>query len=104
MTLKDVELGAHHTPRLENDNSTGDESGVIDEDLEEGRIPIVEAVEVDAFNEDDRANEPRGRFVFVPVQGEGESVVERSLELCNVGVDCFRSFDIHGPSVQHFAL
>ena len=77
----------------------GDESGVVDEDLEEGRVPVVKAVEVDALDEDDRANEPRGRLVFVPVHGEGESVVERSLELCNVGVDCFRSFDIHEPSV-----
>jgi len=36
----------------------GDESGVVEEDLEEGRIPVVEAVEVDTLNEDDRANEP----------------------------------------------
>jgi hypothetical protein len=99
VTLKNVELDAHHTPRLENDNSMGYESGVVDEDLEEGRIPVVKAVEVDALDEDDRANEPRGGLVFVPVQGEGESVVERGLQLCNVGVDCFRSFEIHGPSV-----
>jgi hypothetical protein len=84
VALKDVELNAHHTPRLENDNGAGDESGVVDEDLEEGRIPVVEAVEVNALDEDDRANEPRGGLVFVPVQGECESVVEGSLELCNV--------------------
>ena len=76
MTFKDVELDAHHTPRLENDNGAGDESGVVDEDLEEWRISIVEPVEVDALDEDDRANEPRGGLVFVPVQGERESVVE----------------------------
>ena len=58
MTLKDVELGTHHTPRLENDDSMGDESGVVEEDLEEGRIPVVEAVKVDTLDEDDRANEP----------------------------------------------
>lgn len=76
MTFKDVELDAHHTPRLENENGAGDERGVVDEDLEEWRIPVVESVEVDALDKDDRANEPRGGLVFVPVQGERESVVE----------------------------
>ena len=81
MALEDVELNAHYTPRLENDNSTGDECGVVDEDLEEGGILVVEAVEVDALDKDDRADEARGGSVFVPVYGERQSVVERSLEL-----------------------
>jgi len=76
VTFKDVELDAHHSPRLENDNGAGDESRVANEDLEEWRISIVEPVEVDSLDEDDRANEPRGGLVFVPVQGERESMVE----------------------------
>ena len=96
MALKDVEFDAHHTPRLENDNGTRDERRVVDEDLEEGRITVMEAIEVNALDEDDRANEPRGGLVFIPVQGERKSMVERILELCNVAVDYFQSFEIHG--------
>lgn len=57
MALEDVELDPHYTARLENDDSAGDESGVVDEDLKKGRIPIVEAVEVDSLDKDDRADE-----------------------------------------------
>ena len=67
MALEDVELSSHYTSRLENDNSAGDEGGVIDEDFEKGRIPVVEAVEVDSLDKDDRADEARGGSVFVPV-------------------------------------
>ena len=76
MTFKDVELDAHHAPRLENENGARDESRVVDEDLKEWRIPVVKPVEVDALDEDNRANEPRGGLVFIAVQGERESVVE----------------------------
>ena len=103
MALEDVELDARHTPRLENDNSAGDEGGVVDENFEERRISIVETVEVDAFNEYDGANEARGGPVFVPVQGERKSLVERTLEFCNVAVDYCRSFRMGVSSVQYFA-
>lgn len=99
MALEDVELDAHHTTCLENDNSTGGEGGVVDEDLEEGRIPVMETVKVDALDEDNCTNEARGGFIFVPVQGKRKSVVERTLERSNVAVDYFRSFKIHEPSV-----
>jgi hypothetical protein len=99
VALEDVDLGPHHTPRLENDSGTGNEDGVVDEDLEEGRIPVVESVEVNTFDEDDRADEARRGPVFVPVQRECEGVVERSLKFCNVAIDYFQSFEIHGPSV-----
>ena len=100
MALKNIELGAHHTPRLENDDGAGDESGVVDEDLEKGRITVVEAVKVDALDEDDSADEARGGLVFVPVNGKCQSMIERGLEFCNVAVDYFRSFNIHGPLVS----